>query len=504
MLIVLIIALVTYTGMVFITRKRMPIAVLGSSALLIYGALTGSFPADLAFKRFPSEIVILIVVLSLFTKVFEEQGLFSYVGHQFTQASKGRRILIIVLIPSIIYLTSLFMNNLSVILLFTFICLELALKFNLPVTPLLVSAIIASNIGGAPLPWADTPAVILTLYTDFTLIDFITKLFLPCGFYTILLALYCVVWFKYFDKSAAPPDKCNNSELEVIHYIIRPLPHESMTKHKQEPLPYVKILPHLEGPKPPEKIPPPPPLPPVKHPPNGGGSHVLEAHGKNPKKFEFAGLRVQMFLFIMFIVFVCIGPFINLSIAFVSMLFGAITLIFNRHTPEDLVNALPILDSLCFIVALFLVGSTLEYSGILKIAVDYILNFTGANKYLILLTIMLAAFVIATFLSAGPAAATLLPVCTQLSQIAGNRLVYAALALGILAGSSMLPWSATGGPVMLGEVNRFIKQSKISTEEREKIIKIFSLKHYLAFSIPFSLIMVILNCLILAFYVIIL
>jgi len=79
MLNILMIASVTYLGMVFFTKYRTPIAVLGSAILLIYGNLSGSFPANLAFQNFPQEIVILIIVLGLFTKIFERSGLFNYI-----------------------------------------------------------------------------------------------------------------------------------------------------------------------------------------------------------------------------------------------------------------------------------------------------------------------------------------------------------------------------------------------------------------------------------------
>lgn len=142
----------------------------------------------------------------------------------------------------------------------------------------------------------------------------------------------------------------------------------------------------------------------------------------------------------------------------------------------------------------------METSGILSAAVNYMLTFTGENKLLIVLFVMLAAFVIATFLSAGPAAATVLPICQQLSDTVGGKLVYAALALGILAGSSMLPWSATGGPVMLGEVNRFLGKFKGPKSEVRRLREIFNLKEYIKFSIPFSLIILSLSGVFLSLY----
>ena len=123
--------------------------------------------------------------------------------------------------------------------------------------------------------------------------------------------------------------------------------------------------------------------------------------------------------------------------------------------PDNILNTVPVLDSLVFISTLFILSSVLEKSGVLDSIVKYIISFTSDNVFLILLAVLFSAFIIATFLSAGPAAATLLPICLQLNPIVGSNLVYAALVLGILAGSSMLPWSATGGPIMLIEVGRY-------------------------------------------------
>jgi Na+/H+ antiporter NhaD/arsenite permease-like protein len=455
LIITLIIALVTYCTMIFSTLRRTLIAVLGSATLLIYGSLSGTFSADLAFDRFPKEIIMLLIVLSLFTKVFENIGVFDYIGEKFSHVSKGKKSLLVILIVMMMYVTSLFMNNLSVVLLFTFVCIRLALEFKLPVVPVLIAGLIASNIGGAALPWADTPAVILTLYTDFSIMDFLTKLFLPCFVYALLLSGYTLVWCKYYK----------------YHHLI---------KEKKE----IKDRGHRKLPVPPmDKMY-------IKKPPI--------------KRFDKKAIKIPIILFTLFISSICIAPFLDISIAYVSMFFGAVLLIINKDNPDEVLNSLLILDTLTFITALFLIGGVLEYSGIMKIIVEYILMFTNGNIILIILAILISAFVISTFLSAGPAAATLLPICVGLNIVVGHNLVYAALAFGILAGSSMLPWSATGGPIMLSEAKRFSRENDIEIEQREEIKQILDLKQYVKFSFPFSLFMLILSGIVLIFYSLIL
>lgn len=483
MVITLIIALTTYVSMVFFTKYRTPISAIGAAALLLYGTASGAFPANLAFQKFPTEIVILIVVLALFSKVFENIGIFDVIGNWFYRISKGRKIIIAVLVPLIIYSVSLFMNNLSAVLLFVFICLELGIKLKLPVAPLLVSAVIGSNIGGAPLPWADTPAVVITLASDFNLYDFLNKLFLPCLAYIVLLVWYTVWWFKKEEKNmkewdeTAAEDNINFDPIKDIPPIVHPHP------IKQPLVEKIEIPPHAGGPK---------PVPPHLR--------YKEKELKDNKTL-WQKSKIPAILFFLVIVFICIAPFYNVSIAYVSLFFAGVLLLTRKENPDELLNTLPVLDSLSFISALFLIAGSLEYSGILKAIVDDIMMLTNGNSYLIVLSIMFSAFMIATFLSAGPAAATLLPICNQLSPTVGNRIVYAALALGILAGSSMLPWSATGGPVMMSEVNRFLSERDIKGKKREMINKVFNLKHYLAFSIPFSLVILVLSGFFLCLYV---
>ncbi|MEG0773518.1 SLC13 family permease [Clostridium sp.] len=505
MIITLIIALIVYAGMVFFTKYRTAFAILGSGVLLLYGTLTDSFPATLAFQKFPTEIFILIVVLSLFTKVFENMGFFEYVGNMLSEATKGRKILISIIAPLIIYGISLFMNNLSAILLCTFICLELAVKLKLPVAPLLVSAIIASNIGGAPLPWADTPAVVLTLYSDFNLVDFLTRLFVPCGIYIGLLVQYTKWWFKREEARESYLEDSVPQKLQKLSQNDFPKPPPPPHHHKNKD--FLEIPPHVGGKKPfhhfldgcrflywgnksTSKIP-----------------SMLKNKIKNKEKPENIieeatrqPIAIPIILFILLIFFICIAPFLNISIAYVSLIFMGLLLFFTKIKPEEILNSLSILDSLMFISALFLIAGVLEYSGVLTEAVNYILAFTNGDKYLIEMAILLCAFVIATFLSAGPAAATLLPICLQLSPLVGDRLVYAALALGILAGSSMLPWSATGGPMMLSEVSRFLSERNVSENDNKNISRVFNLKYYLAFSIPFSLVILILSAMFLIVY----
>lgn len=65
----------------------------------------------------------------------------------------------------------------------------------------------------------------------------------------------------------------------------------------------------------------------------------------------------------------------------------------------------------------------------------------------------------------------------------------------------MLPWSATGGPILMSETSRFLKEVKVDEDERIELEKIYNMKSYLLFSIPFSLIMLVLSAIYLVIFI---
>lgn len=438
---ILLITACVYIGIVFCTKKRIGITLVGAGLLLIVGAITKEFDVAEAFAGFPSEIIVLIIVLTLFTSTFERMGFINYIGYQFLRLTKKKKLLIMLFMPLLVCGISMFMNNLTVVLFFSTISLFMILEYDLPVIPLLVSIIIGSNIGGAALPWADTPAVVITLYSSFTLLDFLTKVLVPCMFFAIALAIYTAWWYK-----------------------------------------------RLAGEK-------------------------RDSPFSSKPRVKWKELRKFLILFVIYLICISIGPFINISIAYISLFFGGIVLCLLKKDEMLILNELPIMDSIVFFITLFLMGSVLQYSGILSKASEFIIGLSGNNVYFITIAVLVIAFLTSTLLSAGPAAATLLPICKALEVMVPFKLIYAALAFGILCGSSMLPWSATGGPIMLSQTREFLdkhlkgpraRHLHFAAEKTEEIKKIFSLKEYLIFSVPFAVGMLVLSGVYLAVYIFVL
>jgi len=419
-----LIAVLIYIGMVVFHRYRTTVATLGAGILIFYGFIEGFYSPDAMLQKVPIEVMILILVLSLFSKVFEEEGVLNFLGVKAIGTAKGRIYLTIGVFLMSIYAFSLFANNLSVILVFTFVCLRIATALQLPPVPLLVGSIVASNIGGAALPWADTPAIILTIYTNFNIWDFLFSLFPICLLFILLLILYTI---KKVRAQAIPIERFE----ELINF---------------ESINYLYQF----------------------------------------QQIKWKSLILPAMLFFLLILGLCIAPFFNVRISYPAILFGGLLLVIKGKRAMELLNDLNLTESFIFISALFLIAGALEASKSLDVIIQYLKASSVISPFISVIGILLSAFLMATFLSAGPACITLLPLCNELVQLEG-KIVYVALALGILAGSSMLPFSATGGPIMLNEVKRFLEGDEVDNEDTEEVEKIFILKNYAKFSIPFSL-----------------
>ena len=80
MIIILSIITAIYLCMIFSVKYRTAIATLGIGILLLYTSIFEQYSFLDAFKSFPFEIVVLILTLALFSKIFENNGYLKFIG----------------------------------------------------------------------------------------------------------------------------------------------------------------------------------------------------------------------------------------------------------------------------------------------------------------------------------------------------------------------------------------------------------------------------------------
>lgn len=411
-------------------QRRTPVAILAAGALVLVGEQEGFFTVKTALSRIPAEVLILLLVLSMFSKVFERTGVLYSLGVKAATLAGGRRYVTVAFLLFAVFAFSLLANNLSVILVLTLVCLRLGSALRLPTIPLLVGTVIASNIGGCPLPWADTPAIVLTTHTDFDITDFLEYVLPPCALLIGLLILYSL------GRTTG-----NRTTVTRLHELIN--------------LESIGFLAGFE-------------------------------------RTHWRSATVPAVIFFGLIAGISLAPLHQVPVAYVAAASGALLLLVEGRRAADLLDIPGFIDMSVFISALFLIGGTLEASQVLAVFAKRILTLATVHDTVPLLGVLGLSFAVCTFLSAGPAAITLLPVCSELVPLYG-KVVYAALALGVLAGSSMLPWSATGGPAMLNEASRFLRNEGHEYGDPESLRLLSRFRSYIGFSVPFSFVMLIVS-----------
>ena len=101
-IILIIMTIFIYIGIILNTKKRTATALLGAGTLLLIGTLTSSFDVAKAFTSFPSEIIILLIVLSLFTDIFERCGVMNRISYKFLSSSRKEvKLLLFLFCPSL-------------------------------------------------------------------------------------------------------------------------------------------------------------------------------------------------------------------------------------------------------------------------------------------------------------------------------------------------------------------------------------------------------------------
>lgn len=427
---VVVVAIAIYIGLSVFHRHRTAVAALGAGVIVLLGQHEGFYPASAALEKIPLELLILILVLGLFTKEFEDRGLFAFLSAKAANLGRGRRHRVMAILVFSTYVFSLFANNLSVTLVFTTICFRLGVALRMPIAPILIATVVSANIGGCPLPWADTPAIVLTIYTDFRIMDFLTYLFPLCSVFALMLVGYTYVKTKTESRSLLRSEELVN--LESLRFI-----------------------------------------------------HRFE-------RFRWNDALVPGTLFVLLLAGLSLAPVLGVSVWIAAVPPAALLVLSKGKEAGNLLDIEGLTDTVAFISALFVVAGALEASGVLNTFAARFADLVAVSTILPIMSVLLLAFVASTFLSAGPAAATLLPICLELSVLTG-KIVYAAMALGILAGSGVLPWSATGGPVMLNQVARCLKQEDLDDDERGSVERLFRLGTYTRFSMPFSAAMLVLS-----------
>jgi Na+/H+ antiporter NhaD/arsenite permease-like protein len=189
---------------------RTKVALVGAAIVVVVGVLD----VDTAIESVDWATLGLLVGMMIIVGLTEPTGVFSYLALQVARLSRGRPFRLIVLLALMTGVLSAFLDNLTAILLVVPISLQLSRLLGLPVVPLVLVQVMASNIGGTATLIGDPPNIMIGTHVEqLSFVDFIVVLG-PVAAVTLLVMTLLLFAFYRRSLTPAPDARERISELD--------------------------------------------------------------------------------------------------------------------------------------------------------------------------------------------------------------------------------------------------------------------------------------------------
>ena len=193
----IIVSIIFFAALVAIVLDwldRTKIALLGAALVVLVGAIS----ADQAITAIDWATLGLLVGMMIVVGLTEPTGVFGWAGLHAVRLSQGRPTRLLFLLAGLTALISAFLDNLTAILLVLPIAFTIARILKISVIPLLLTEILASNIGGTATLIGDPPNIMIGGYKpELGFNDFIVNLAPPAIVALVATILLLRVIFRH-------------------------------------------------------------------------------------------------------------------------------------------------------------------------------------------------------------------------------------------------------------------------------------------------------------------
>jgi Na+/H+ antiporter NhaD/arsenite permease-like protein len=179
--------------------NRTSIALIGSAALLVIGAVT---PAQ-AWKHVDGDTLAILAGMMLINGAIEESGLYGNLTTLIVRHVRHARQLLAVIMLLSAVLSALFLND-TVVLLFTPFVLILARETRAPAIPLLLGLAISANIGSAATITGNPQNILIGALSGLSFTNFLTAM-LPTVAMSLFVAWGMLAWMFRQQLQPLPP-----------------------------------------------------------------------------------------------------------------------------------------------------------------------------------------------------------------------------------------------------------------------------------------------------------
>ena len=188
---------VIFTGILFILTYVMIIAEkIHRSVVALAGGiiviLAGVVSQEKAVESIDFNTIGLLIGMMVIVGITRQTGVFEYMAVKAAKMSRGEPVAVMISLSVITAVASALLDNVTTVLLMVPVTFAIAEKLELNVTPLLISEVVASNIGGTATLIGDPPNIMIGSATGLGFMDFVVNL-TPV---VVVVLFFTLIWLK--------------------------------------------------------------------------------------------------------------------------------------------------------------------------------------------------------------------------------------------------------------------------------------------------------------------
>jgi Na+/H+ antiporter NhaD/arsenite permease-like protein len=183
--------------------NRSIVALAGSTLMIMLGKVLGFYSEELAIEAIDFETLGLLMGMMILVAMLEPTGFFQYLAVLAARASKGRQIRLFTLLAIITTVLSMFLDNVTTVVLIAPVTLLISEILGVSALPYLVAEALLSNTGGVATLVGDPPNVIIGSEAGLSFNDFLINS-LPIVFFAWLGALFLLQYLFKKELSKRP------------------------------------------------------------------------------------------------------------------------------------------------------------------------------------------------------------------------------------------------------------------------------------------------------------
>lgn len=190
----------------FIATDKIPkviVVLFGATLTILLGLLSqdkgphGNFNSDYFINFIDFNVIFLLVSMIIIVNISAKSGMFNWIANELLKFTKGNPKWVLFTLGIFTAFASAFLDNVTTVILIMPVTFIIAKELDIDPVPLLITEIIASNIGGTATLIGDPPNIIIGSTAGLSFFDFVSEL---TGIIIIILLLSILLLMFMFRK----------------------------------------------------------------------------------------------------------------------------------------------------------------------------------------------------------------------------------------------------------------------------------------------------------------